>query len=125
MHGVREEAPRILPERARRTGGGRRARGHFESGGLSGSIPRVGCCFFSSFFCLISFFTLSAGTAAHESNFSLKCCAFQTIRPVISRKKCGFSTHFGPDVAVLPPRVFTFFKGETPYRFFLQGEFFS
>ena len=32
---------------------------------------------------------------------------------VVSRKKRGFSAHFGPDGAVLPPRVFTFFKGET------------
>ena len=44
------------------------------------------------------------------SIFSLKCCAFQTIRPVVSRKKRGFSAHFGPGGAVLPPSRFTFFK---------------
>ena len=31
-----------------------------------------------------------------QSIFSLKCFAFQTIRPVVSRKKRGFSAHFGP-----------------------------
>ena len=41
---------------------------------------------------------------------SLKCFAFQTIRPVVPRKKRGFSAHFGPGGAV--PRLgFCFFKG--------------
>ena len=35
-----------------------------------------------------------------QSIFSLKCFAFQTIRPVVSRKKRGFSAHFGPGGAV-------------------------
>ncbi|MCI7569609.1 MAG: hypothetical protein MSH25_09685 [Desulfovibrio sp.] len=47
------------------------------------------------------------------SNFSLKRCAFPTIRPVVSRKKRGFSARFGPGGAVPPPRIFTFFKAET------------
>ena len=41
---------------------------------------------------------------------SLKCFAFQTIRPVVSRKKRVFSAHFGPGGAVLPPRVSPFSK---------------
>ncbi len=45
-----------------------------------------------------------------ESIFSLKCFAFQTIRPVVSRKKRGFSAHFGPGGAVPPPRVSPFSK---------------
>ncbi|MDM8216369.1 hypothetical protein QUW15_09450 [Desulfovibrio piger] len=44
------------------------------------------------------------------SIFSLKRCAFQTIRPVVSRKKRGFSAHFGPGGAVSPPRVSPFPK---------------
>ncbi|MCI7569713.1 MAG: hypothetical protein MSH25_10210 [Desulfovibrio sp.] len=42
---------------------------------------------------------------------------FETLR-VSSHTACrfaekrGFSAHFGPGGAVLPPRVFTFFKGE-------------
>ena len=36
--------------------------------------------------------------------------AFQTIRPVVSRKKRGFSAHFGPGGAVPPPRVSPFSK---------------
>ena len=35
--------------------------------------------------------------------FSLKRCAFQTIRPVVSRKKRGFAAHFRPGSAVPPP----------------------
>ena len=35
--------------------------------------------------------------------FSLKRCAFQTIRPVVSRKKRGFSAQFRTGGAVLPP----------------------
>ena len=46
----------------------------------------------------------------NESIFSLKCFAFQTIRPVVSRKKHGFSAHFGPGGAVPPPRVLPFSK---------------
>ena len=42
------------------------------------------------------------------SIFSLKCFAFQTIRPVVSRKKRGFSAHFWPGGAVPPPRVCLF-----------------
>ena len=44
------------------------------------------------------------------SIFSLKRCAFQTIRPVVLRKKRGFSAHFGPGGAVPPPRVSPFSK---------------
>ena len=44
---------------------------------------------------------------------SLKCFAFQTIRPVVSRKKRSFSAHFWPGGAVPPPSRFTFFKVET------------
>ena len=36
--------------------------------------------------------------------FSLKCVAFQTIRPEVSGESV-FSAHFGPDGAVPPPRV--------------------
>ena len=43
------------------------------------------------------------------SIFSLKLTAFQTIRPVVSRKKRGFSAHFGPGGAAAASR-FTFFK---------------
>ena len=46
----------------------------------------------------------------HQSIFSLKCFAFQTIRPVVLRKKRGFSAHFGPGGAVPPPRVSPFSK---------------
>ncbi|MCI7568320.1 MAG: hypothetical protein MSH25_02945, partial [Desulfovibrio sp.] len=53
-----------------------------------------------------------------QSNFSLKRCAFQTIRPVVSRKKRGFSAHSGPGGAVPPPRVFPFFKGENALKKF-------
>ena len=42
-----------------------------------------------------------------QSTFSLKRCAFQTIRPVVSRKKLGFSARS------LPPRVLSFFKDNT------------
>ena len=38
----------------------------------------------------------------------MKRCAFQTIRPVVSRKNRAFSAHFGPGGAVLPPRVSPF-----------------
>ena len=37
---------------------------------------------------------------------------FQTIRPVVSRKKRGFSAHFRPGGAVLPPRILTFSKAK-------------
>ena len=40
----------------------------------------------------------------------MKRCAFQTIRPVVSRKKRCFSAHFGPGEAVPPPRVSPFSK---------------
>ena len=50
------------------------------------------------------------GSAFSKSIFSLKCFAFQTIRPVVSRKKRGFSAHFGPGGAVPPPRVSPFSK---------------
>ena len=40
----------------------------------------------------------------------MKSFAFQTIRPVVSRKKRGFSAHFGPGGAVPPPRVSSFSK---------------
>ncbi len=40
-----------------------------------------------------------------QSIFNLKRCASQTIRPVVSRKKRGFSAHFGPGGAVPPPRI--------------------
>ena len=53
------------------------------------------------------------------SIFSLKRCAFQTIRPVVSRKKRGFSAHFGPGGAVPPPRVPPFSKVK---RFIREGE---
>ncbi|WP_300806907.1 hypothetical protein [uncultured Desulfovibrio sp.] len=46
------------------------------------------------------------------SIISLKRLAFQTIRPVVSRKKRGFSAHFGPGGAVLPPRVLPFSKAK-------------
>ena len=46
----------------------------------------------------------------HQRIFSLKRFAFQTIRPVVSRKKRGFSAHFGPGGAVSPPRVLPFSK---------------
>ena len=39
-----------------------------------------------------------------DSILSLQHFAFQTIRPGVSRKKRGFSAHFGPGGAVLPPR---------------------
>ena len=51
----------------------------------------------------------------HISNFSLKCFAFQTIRPVVSRKKRGFSAHFGPGGAMPPPRVSPFAKAKRSY----------
>ena len=44
------------------------------------------------------------------SIFSLECFAFQTIRPVVSRKKRGFSAHFGPGGAVRRLRVSPFSK---------------
>ena len=50
------------------------------------------------------------------SIFSLKRCAFQTIRPVVSRKKRGFSAHFGPGGVVPPPRVSPFSKLKRPGR---------
>ncbi len=43
------------------------------------------------------------------SIFSLKRCAIQNIRPVVLRKKRGFSVHFGPGCTV-PPRVSPFSK---------------
>ena len=50
----------------------------------------------------------------------MKRFAFQTIRPVVSRKKRSFSAHFGPDDAVPPPRAFPFSKAKrsaaTAYR---------
>ena len=48
--------------------------------------------------------------------FSLKRNAFQTIRPVVSRKKRGFSAHFGPGGAVLPPRVLPSSKAKRSVR---------
>ena len=42
--------------------------------------------------------------------FQSKRFAFQTMRPVVSRKKHGFSAHFGPGGAVPPPRVLPFSK---------------
>ena len=53
------------------------------------------------------------GHGDHKHSHSLKRLAFQTIRPVVSRKKRVFSAHFGPGGAVQPPRAFTIFKGET------------
>ena len=50
------------------------------------------------------------------SIFSLKCRAFQTIRPVVSRKKRGFSAHFWPGGAVPPPRVSPLKKVKRPGR---------
>ena len=44
------------------------------------------------------------------SIFSLKYFIFQTIRPVVSWKKRGFSAHFGPGDAVPPLRVAPFSK---------------
>ena len=41
---------------------------------------------------------------------------FQTIRPVVSRKKRGFSAHFGPGCAVPPPRVSPLKKVKRPGR---------
>ncbi len=48
------------------------------------------------------------------SIFSLKCFAFQTIRPVASRKKRSFSARFGPGGAVPPPRDFSSSKAKRP-----------
>ncbi|MCI7569372.1 MAG: hypothetical protein MSH25_08420 [Desulfovibrio sp.] len=59
------------------------------------------------------FFPFADEGRASLSNFSLKRCAFQAIRPVVLQKKRGFPAHFWPGGAVPPPRVFTFFKGET------------
>ena len=42
--------------------------------------------------------------------FSLKRCALQSIRPVVSRKKRVFSARLGPDGAVPPPRIVSFSK---------------
>ena len=61
------------------------------------------------------------------SIFSLKRFAFQTIRPVVSRQKRGFSAHFRPGGAVLPPRVLPFSKAERaclyrPRRTLLKGD---
>lgn len=39
--------------------------------------------------------------------FSLKRCAFQTIQPVVSRKKYIFSAQFGPDGAVASSFTFS------------------
>ena len=50
--------------------------------------------------------------ASDMSIFSLKRFAFQTIRPVVSRKKRGFSAHFWPGGAVLPPRILPFSKAK-------------
>ena len=47
--------------------------------------------------------------------FSLKCVAFQTLRPVALRK-IRFSARFGPGGAVPPPRVPPFCKGKMIYR---------
>ena len=55
----------------------------------------------------------SPGGAARQnvwSNFSVKRCAFQTIRPVASRKNAVFPARFGPGGAVPPPRVSPFSK---------------
>ena len=45
-------------------------------------------------------------------HFSLKRKAFQTIRPVVSRKKTRFSVHFWPGGAVPPPRIVPFSKAK-------------
>ena len=37
--------------------------------------------------------------------FSLQRVVLQSIRPVVLRKQRGFSVHFGPGGAVLPPRI--------------------
>ena len=52
----------------------------------------------------------------------MKCFAFQTIRPVVSRKKARFSAHFGPGGAVPPPSRFTFFKVENSKSYFLMRD---
>ncbi len=48
----------------------------------------------------------------HQSIFSLKRLALQTIRPVVSREKRISSAHFGP-VRSCPASRFAFFKGKT------------
>ena len=48
----------------------------------------------------------------------MKCFAFQTIRLVVSRKKRGFSAHFGQGGAVPPPRVSLFSKAKRSKSFF-------
>ncbi|WP_299395658.1 hypothetical protein, partial [uncultured Desulfovibrio sp.] len=40
------------------------------------------------------------------SNFSLKRCAFQIIRPVVLRKKRGFSARIGPNGAAVSRSLF-------------------
>lgn len=63
---------------------------------------------FSFFECLPAMLLRRART--FWSIFSLRRVALQTIQPVISRKKHGFSAHFGPGGAVAPPRVLPFSK---------------
>ena len=70
--------------------------------------PRRLASLFSAFFPFRPrLFRLRAGASGGGtwSIFSLKCCTFQTIRPVVSWKKHGFSAHFGPGGAVPQLRV--------------------
>ena len=55
---------------------------------------------------------LSCTSPGDQSIFRLKRFAFQTIRPVVSRKKRGFSAHFGSGGAVPPPRILPFSKAK-------------
>ena len=70
--------------------------------------PRRLASLFSAFFPFRPrLFRLRAGASGGGtwSIFSLKSCTFQTIRPVVSWKKHGFSAHFGPGGAVPQLRV--------------------
>ena len=82
------------------------------------SWPRSGAHFFTWEFVRVSFPPSLSFLPGPEAGFgrvfrglfSSRRVAFQTLRPVVSRKKRGFSAHFWPGGAVLPPRVSPFSK---------------
>ena len=71
-------------------------------------IPRPACGTSARKACT----AVSPQLSRHESIFSLKRIAFQTIRPGVSRKKRVFFAWFRPGGAVPPPRVLPFSKAK-------------